>query len=671
MKTQIDLSKLMLMGDATMEPCEEGYLATFPEKGGRLIIAGQPMNLAGVSWEGATHLVMEITGLEEFDLALVWYFATGRTPDAPAVTVCSGVLPGIRTMLSFPLSALDSSKMTMPRTPGRVKQIVLGKGIELENVIGITITPKECHKPQKAIIHDLYLTCGEPEYSIDNPPVLDKLGQYKNREWQGKTKSEEEMVQQLEKEYDRYKEDLSYEGWSRFGGDLSVKWEGTGFFRTHYDGKRWYLVDPDGYRFISTGLDCCIPGEIGYISDIECLHDELPDEKTFADAYEEPFEYNRDCKGDFLSFQIVNLMKAYGTDWKNKWMKLTRNRLVDWRMNTIGNWSNLEFIRSAKLPYVWPLENFPTTETKIFRDFPDVYSEEYASNSVKFGQQLTKFKGDPYMIGYFLRNEPEWAFVENLLIAEKLLENPENTSSKQVFISELKDKYKNIDALNLAWNKEFKSFDDLQKSQKDAASYSEKAKQDIYDFSVKMITRYVALPSTECRKVDPDHMNLGMRYAMLIDPILLSGYENFDVFSINCYYVDSYDMVEQAGKITNKPIIVGEFHFGALDVGMLAAGICSVMTQKDRGLAYQVYYERSMKSQYFVGSHFFQYNDQATLGRFDGENTQIGFVDVCNKPYDTFINEVRSTNASIYDMADGKFTEPEPAVNRIPRLMGF
>ena len=671
MKKQIDLSKIMLMGGVTLEPCEGGSLATFPENGGRLIIAGQPMNLGDVNWEGATHLVMDITGLEEFDLALVFYFATGRTPDAPSVMVCAGVLPGIRTMLSVPLSALDSSKMTMPRTPGRLKEIVLGKGVELENVIGLTITPKECHIPQKAIIHDLYLTVGEPEYRIDNPPILDKLGQYKNRDWQGKTKSEEDMIQQLKKEYDRYQEDLSYQGWSRFGGDLSVQWEGTGFFRTHFDGKRWFLVDPDGYRFISTGLDCCIPGEIGNISGIECLHDELPDQQTFAAAYEEPIEFNRDCDGKFLSFQIVNLMRAYGSDWKNKWMKLARNRLVDWRMNTIGNWSDAEFIRFAKLPYVWPLEDFPTTKIKIFRDFPDVYSEEYTSNSVKFSQQLAEFKGDPYMIGYFLRNEPEWAFVENLLIAEKVLENSENTSSKQVFIDDLMEKYKEIDALNQAWNKEFKSFDDLQKTQKDAAAYSEIAKQDIHDFSVKMITRYVALPSTECRKVDPDHMNLGMRYAMLIDPILLSGYENFDVFSINCYYVDGYDMTQQAGELTNKPIMVGEFHFGALDVGMLSAGISSVVTQRDRGLAYQVYYERSMKSPYFVGSHFFQFNDQATLGRFDGENTQIGFVDVCNKPYDAFINEVRSANASVYDLAEGKFTEPEPAINRIPRLMGF
>jgi hypothetical protein len=158
---------------------------------------------------------------------------------------------------------------------------------------------------------------------------------------------------------------------------------------------------------------------------------------------------------------------------------------------------------------------------------------------------------------------------------------------------------------------------------------------------------------------------------MLLDPILLEGYENFDVFSINCYSDDPFESVQQAGEITGKPVIVGEYQFGALDVGMLCAGISSVMTQKDRGLAYRVYYERGMNSPYFVGAHYFILNDQPVLGRMDGENMQIGFVDVCHTVYEDFVSEVRGVNESIYQIADGKRTVPEPVVQRIPRLMGF
>ena len=49
---------------------------------------------------------------------------------------------------------------------------------------------------------------------------------------------------------------------------------------------------------------------------------------------------------------------------------------------------------------------------------------------------------------------------------------------------------------------------------------------------------YVGIPSRACRKADPNHMNLGMRWAWVSDPDVVTGWENFDVFSINCYAYD-------------------------------------------------------------------------------------------------------------------------------------
>ena len=36
---------------------------------------------------------------------------------------------------------------------------------------------------------------------------------------------------------------------------------------------------------------------------------------------------------------------------------------------------------------------------------------------------------------------------------------------------------------------------------------------------------------------------------------------------------------------------------------------------------------------YFLGVHWFQWQDQPVLGRMDGENYNIGLVDVTNRPY--------------------------------------
>jgi para-nitrobenzyl esterase len=52
-----------------------------------------------------------------------------------------------------------------------------------------------------------------------------------------------------------------------------------------------------------------------------------------------------------------------------------------------------------------------------------------------------------------------------------------------------------------------------------------------------------------------------------------------------------------------------------------------------RGRGYRRVVEGALRHPLFVGSHWFQYRDQPLVGRGDGENYQIGFVDVCDRPY--------------------------------------
>jgi agarase len=50
-----------------------------------------------------------------------------------------------------------------------------------------------------------------------------------------------------------------------------------------------------------------------------------------------------------------------------------------------------------------------------------------------------------------------------------------------------------------------------------------------------------------------------------------------------------------------------------------------------------------------VGCHWFQYQDEPTIGRvYDGENYQIGFVDVVNNPYPETIQACRDVGYSVY-----------------------
>ncbi len=653
----------------TAEQTKDGWMLDIPADGGKMILGGMPMQLGGVDWTGMTHLVFEITAQGALDEAFALVFMTPAAQEGPMCIINAGILPKVRVQWPIALSLLDSQSMFIPRTPGRLKEMILGRGIRLEETQAMVLSFKKAMNPRRVLIHSVTLTDEAPDINLTGEPILDELGQVNFKSWPGKTASEQEMADRLRAERAASR-NAGFEGRSRFGGDLSVKYEGTGYFRTHFDGKRWCLVDPDGYRFVSAGLDCCIPGDASYVDGIECLLSEIPDRTRFAPAFEMT-EQNDRFSGLYLNHSITNLIRVFGGEWKQAWMEITKARLIRWQFNTIGNWSDPEFVRWARLPYVWPLAGFPTTETRIFRDFPDVFSPEYAENAERFAQQLAPLRDDECMVGYFLRNEPEWAFVQGLIIADKVLENPADTCCKRKMIDFLREKYGTVAALNAAWGTSYHGFDDLKQPQAPVSMLNDTAREDARAFSAILIRQYSAVPSQACRKVDAHHMNLGMRFAMLLDPILLEGHENFDVFSLNGYDADIYPSVQKAGELTGKPIMIGEFHFGAPDAGMLAAAICSVATQEDRGKAYRAYYESASGSPYFVGAHYFSLNDQCVLGRFDGENCQIGMVDVCCRPYETFTKAVTQVNREIYAIADGKRSDPAPVVHRIPRMMGL
>ena len=150
-----------------------------------------------------------------------------------------------------------------------------------------------------------------------------------------------------------------------------------------------------------------------------------------------------------------------------------------------------------------PPEKLPHNPKKIFRDFPDVFSDEYTRNSAVFAEQLKAFEGDRYMIGYFLRNEPIWGFVDGLNIAEEVLENECELASKDALIMFLSERYgwRYPNNLNSSWNTDFDSFDDLKKPIRKATSLSAAAEEDLTDFSRIMIERYVKIPSEAVKRL--------------------------------------------------------------------------------------------------------------------------------------------------------------------------
>jgi len=631
----------------------------FPETGGEVFLS----NVDKLNWSEANYLVFTIETENDWVVPLVTRFYNG---EGEVLQITSGTIPGTEVVVAIPLSALDAEKVFLPRTPGKLKTLVLGTKMTKEDVFKVSIGTPKNYQPQGFIIKDMYLSTEEPAYHLPDKKLVDALGQDHTREWEGKTRDEEEIVNYLQSLVG--KEGSYPDDWSRYGGWKEKQFGATGFFRTEHDGERWWLVDPEGYAFWSAGIDCVLPGVTGLLNDIEHFYEWLPDkEGPFKDMYVS------DERGlHYADFAVANLIRAFGENYQHEWTKITEQRMKDWGFNTVGNWSSLDFVQNAKTPYVWPLKDFPRTEKTIFRDFPDVYSNEYRENAKQFAKQLEGFKDDPYLIGYFLTNEPLWAFAEEIHLAEYLLEKDEWLDSKHVFAVRMEEKYAgDINRFNEAWNVKFSSFEDLERPVKKASKLSTQASKDLDEFTRELIYQYTKIVCDTVKEVDQNHLNLGMRYAWISSDCIYEGSKLFDVFTLNNYSVaPSAEQIMEVSEKSGLPVLIGEFHFGAPDVGLSATGLRAVTTQAERGKAYRYYIENGAAIPALVGAHYFTLNDQAALGRFDGENFQIGIVDICHKPYQDFVDGIVRTHEHLYRVAAKQLAPTTERAKEIPRI-GF
>jgi hypothetical protein len=212
------------------------------------------------------------------------------------------------------------------------------------------------------------------------------------------------------------------------------------------------------------------------------------------------------------------------------------------------------------------------------------------------------------------------------------------------------------------------TFDKIAKGKWSGVSTPE-ALKDLEAFSVLMVERYFKIVSDSCKRVDPNHLNLGMRWAGAPPAWAVEGMKCFDVFSLNRY--NDRLPIEQARKIHDmlkRPVMVGEYHFGALDVGLPASGIGHLKNQSDRAKAYRVYIEDAAADPYCVGAHWFTLYDESALGRSDGENYNIGFLDICNRAYDALGQAAIASHERIYQVADGRVQPFEERLEYLPKL---
>ncbi len=484
-------------------------------------------------------------------------------------------------------------------------------------------------------------------------PFIDEFGQFIHSDWPGKTHSLDELTASIAAELkdrdahpgpaDRNK----YGGWT-----AGPKLDATGFFRVQKHEGKWWLVDPEGRLFWSHGVDCVRSENSTPVSDREHYFRNLPEPGSpFAEFYGQgawaPHGYYQDHSPyKTYDFSQANLVRKYGRNWRGKFAMITHRRLQSWGMNTIANWSDPNIYKMHRTPYVCTISyNAKTLEGSegYWGKFYDVFDPSFRDELRKrLASEAGKSAGDPWCIGYFVHNELAWGDETSLAVATLI--SPADQPAKRVFLEDLKAKYATIDKLNAAWGTQHATWDALLQSRQ--APDKEKAKADLTAFYSRTAETYFQTIRDELRKAAPNQLYLGCRFAWVNDRAARAATKFCDVVGYNRY---SYSVEDhRLPDNIDKPTIIGEFHFGALDRGMFHTGLKKTANQQDRADKYKSYVQGALRNPYIVGTHWFQYKDQATTGRGDGENYQIGFVDVCDTPYPEIVAASREVGYGLY-----------------------
>jgi len=349
---------------------------------------------------------------------------------------------------------------------------------------------------------------------------------------------------------------------------------------------------------------------------------------------------------DQFCFSGANLLRKYGENWEATFNDRTHLRLRSWGLNTIGNWSDPAIYRMARTPYVVTLSSGKRKiegSTGYWGQFPDPFDPDFDRPLVEAMKRETELSAkDPWCLGYFVDNELSWG--DDVSLALATIRSPAHQPAKKAFLEILRQKYGNIEKLNEAWGTKYQDWDSFLQASDEPDR--KKAADDLGEFYTQIAETYFRRCREAIKAASPNKLYLGCRFAWVNDRAIRAAGKYCDIVSFNRYEVNVAGFKLPEG--VDKPVVIGEFHFGALDRGMFHTGLRETADQAERAEAYRRYVGSALDHPLIVGTHWFQLMDQATTGRGDGENYQIGFLDVCDTPYPEIIQASREIGEQMY-----------------------
>jgi hypothetical protein len=348
-----------------------------------------------------------------------------------------------------------------------------------------------------------------------------------------------------------------------YGGRMGLSGKTTGFFHVEQLKNRWWLVTPAGHAFYTLGMAG------------------LP-EAAFA-------QY-----------------KAWGFNTVNQSPSLPdANRHMTYMIET----RFLHLGQELRIPIKPGLPPWVT--------FPDVVDPVWLQKCDEYAQKtLTPFAKDPWLIGYFIDNEPNFTGWY-----EAVTRMPQDAPFRKAFVEVARkyyaDKPDQLAKDWKAWN--VAKVEDLLRVEGDAPALPELAT--VWQEAVPE----QAFGSIEAaaHKAAPNHLNLGTRMINAAPPspaVFAALGRHVDVISMNLYSLfpdrlltQMFTLLLAIHAFTKKPIMTSEFTFRGGDTRCpnTIGAPPTVPTQADRAVGYLSYVSAVASLPFHVGVCWYKYEDDS------------------------------------------------------------
>jgi hypothetical protein len=346
------------------------------------------------------------------------------------------------------------------------------------------------------------------------------------------------------------------------------------------------------------------------------------------------------------------------------WAAMVRHRLGKWGFNHLGAWN----FRPEKigLPYIANLDLGRLSEALWF----DAFDPELPARVGLWAERLTApHRQGGFRIGYFPDNEIGWW---NAALFEFYLSKGWHNHTKRLLWQLLYERYEGKWAALLHdWMADNRvvGFNALRNS-----SAALKLRpggsgiQLINQFTYLCAQRYYQLMHDALRAADPGALIFSDRLPIYYSQDALRAMAPYvDVVAVN-YDLDGPDgwlahyFFDGIAALTGKPVLVSEFFCAAMEnrSGNKNTGhLLKVASQKERARAVANAVQNFARFPHVLGTHWFQYYDEPTGGRPDGEDYNMGLVDIHDLPYEEVVAAFQKTNPLLSQLhAQAKICRP-------------